>query len=73
MANDQDASWLEKAIRQRLGVTQENLAAQLGVTFSTVNRWENEHRSPLPLAMRSIKELASKVGLQTDIRSEASN
>ena len=66
MANDQDVGWLVRSIRERLGISQEKLAAQLGVTFSSVNRWENGHRKPSPLAMRSIEELAAKVGLRSE-------
>ena len=69
MAKDRDAGWLVKSIRERLGISQEKLAAQLGVTFSSVNRWENGHRKPSPLAMRSIEELAGKIGLQTEVQS----
>lgn len=68
MKDEQDVGWLVKSIRQRLGISQEKLAAQLGVTFSSVNRWENGHRKPSPLAMRSIEELAAKIGLQPEIR-----
>jgi putative transcriptional regulator len=73
MKDDQDVGWLVKSIRQRLGITQEKLAAQLGVTFSSVNRWENGHRKPSPLAMRSIEELATKIGLRPEIQSGQSN
>lgn len=69
MTKDYEVRWLVKSIRERLGVTQEKLAAQLGVTFSSVNRWENGHRKPSPLAMRSIEELATKIGLQPEIQS----
>ena len=30
-----------KELRTTLGLTQEQFAAKLGVTFTTVNRWEN--------------------------------
>lgn len=69
MTKDYEVRWLVKSIRERLGVTQEKLAAQLGVTFSSVNRWENGHRKPSRLAMRSIEELATKIGLQPEIQS----
>ena len=32
---------LVKAIRKAMGLTQEQFAAQFGVTVATVNRWEN--------------------------------
>ena len=46
-----------KDLRAKLGLTQEQFAAKVGVTFSTVNRWENGRGKPSPLAVRRIKEL----------------
>lgn len=40
---------------------EEQFAAKVGVTFSTVNRWENGRGRPSPLAMRRIEELRSEV------------
>jgi len=37
-------------LRQQLGVSQEKLARQLGVSFATVNRWENGYHTPSNLA-----------------------
>jgi len=34
------------AIRQKLGVSQEQMARLLGVSFASVNRWEGGHSSP---------------------------
>lgn len=36
-----------KRIRQKLGVTQEQLAQILGASFVSVNRWEGGHSVPL--------------------------
>lgn len=52
-----DLSLLVRELRERLGLTQEKLAAKLGVTFPTVNRWENGRAEPSPLALQQIKEL----------------
>jgi|688.fasta_scaffold813139_2 putative transcriptional regulator len=68
MTKDHGVGWLVKSIRERLGISQEKLAAPLGVTFSSVNRWENGHRKPSPLAMCRIEELAAKIGLRTEIQ-----
>lgn len=46
-----------KDLRVSLGLTQEQLAAKVGVTFSTINRWENGRGKPSPLAMKQIEEL----------------
>jgi putative transcriptional regulator len=42
-------------LRQELGLTQEELAVSLGVTFSTVNRWENERANPSPVTSKLIE------------------
>jgi transcriptional regulator with XRE-family HTH domain len=34
------------AIRKKLGLSQEQLARLLGVSFASVNRWEGGHSSP---------------------------
>jgi len=34
-------------IRLEMGLTQEQFAAKLGVSFPTVNRWENKKTKPL--------------------------
>lgn len=52
-----------KIIKERrisLGLTQERFAAKVGVTFSTVNRWENNKSKPSPLALQRIKKLQKK-------------
>jgi len=46
-----------KRLRYKLNLTQEQFAAKVGVTFSTVNRWENGKGNPSPLAMRQIRDL----------------
>ncbi len=44
--------------RATLGLTQEQFAAKVGVTFSTVSWWENARGRPPPLAIRRIKEIS---------------
>ena len=46
---------LIRELRQRANLTQEKLAARLGVTFSTINRWENGRANPSPLARKQIE------------------
>lgn len=42
-------------LRVAFGLTQEQFAAKVGVTLSTVNRWENGLGKPSPLAMARIR------------------
>ena len=49
-----------RELRDKLDLTQEQFAAKVGVTWSTVNRWENGRGKPSPLAMRRIEELLGK-------------
>jgi putative transcriptional regulator len=52
-----DISEMIRKRRIALGLTQEQFAAKVGVTFSTINRWENNRTKPSPLALQRIKEL----------------
>lgn len=45
-----------KAVRTALNLSQEELAHALGVSFVTVNRWENGKTSPSKLAQRQFKQ-----------------
>jgi DNA-binding transcriptional regulator YiaG len=47
-------------LRKRLGMTQEQLARELGVTVGTVNRWENGRFRPSPLALRGLERLSDR-------------
>ena len=46
---------LIKKLREQLNLTQEEFAAELGVVFSTVNRWEKGHAKPSPIALKAIE------------------
>ncbi len=50
-----------RKLRAKLELTQEQFAAKVGVTWSTVNRWENGRGKPSPLALRRIEELRAEV------------
>ncbi len=41
-----------KEVRRQLGLSQEELAHALGVSFATVNRWENGKTTPSKLAIK---------------------
>lgn len=57
-----DIPRLVRALRERTGLTQEKFAAKLGVTFPTINRWENGRAKPSPLAMKQIEDLLRNLG-----------
>ncbi len=57
-----DIPRLIRELRERTGLTQEKFAAKLGVTFPTINRWENGRAKPSPLAMKQIEELLRNMG-----------
>ena len=46
-----------KAMRARLGVTQVEFAALVGVNVSTVRAWEQGLRRASPMALRAIERL----------------
>jgi transcriptional regulator with XRE-family HTH domain len=48
---------LVRELRLLMGLTQEQFAAELGVTYSSINRWENGRSKPSPLAMQKIEEM----------------
>ena len=52
---NQDIPALIKEVRRQLGLSQEELAHELGVSFTTINRWENGKTSPFKLARAQIK------------------
>ena len=53
-------SKLIKELRNQLLLTQTELSNLLGVSFATINRWENEHYEPSTKIKRKIKELCEK-------------
>lgn len=66
MATDIDFPTLVVRIRETRGLTQEQLARELGVTFGTVNGWENGKHQPSPLAARELLRIASESGIDAD-------
>jgi transcriptional regulator with XRE-family HTH domain len=45
-----------------LGLTQEQFAHEVGVTFSTVNQWENGRRRPQPFLVKRLLEMEATLG-----------
>lgn len=59
-----------KRIRQRTFLSQEAFAQEVGVSFSTVNRWESERTIPNLAAMKNIKAFCERNNLEYSILEE---
>ena len=57
-----DAGHIVRAFRLRVGFTEEELAHALGISFSTVSRWENGHMKPSRLAWEALAQFAAENG-----------
>ena len=49
-----------KNIRSQLSLSQEGLARELHMGFTSVNRWENNKSKPNQIARRALAELCRK-------------
>lgn len=58
---DIDIPQLVKSLRERMALTQEQFAQAVGVTFSTVNQWENGHRRPQPFLLKRLIEMEKEL------------
>lgn len=52
-----------KELRRKKGWAQEDLAQEIGVSLSTVQRWESKGGSPTRLARRELKKLFREAGI----------
>jgi len=52
-----------KELRQKRGWAQEDLARKIGVSLSTVQRWEKKGGKPTRLARRELKKLFQANGI----------
>ena len=52
-----------KAVRAALNLSQEELAHALGVSFATVNRWENGKTMPSKMALTLFKAFCREKNL----------
>jgi len=50
-----------RRLRQELNMTQESFAHEIGVTFATVNRWENGRTTPNKVAQKVLMLLEKKL------------
>ena len=56
--------------REIMGLTQSEFAERVGVSFATVNRWENRRSRPNRLAWARIVELKDRFDQQQTVRSQ---
>ena len=63
-----DFAVLIKDIRRQLALSQEDLARQLGVSFATVNRWENGKSRPSKLAKAQFDSYCAKMVRQGKLK-----
>ena len=52
-----------KYVRGKLYLTQRQLASELGVSFSTVNRWEANRQEPQFLFQKKFDDFCQKNGM----------
>ena len=62
--NQPEVGQIIRDLRLAFGLTQEQFAPTLGVTYTTINRWENGRSTPSPLAMEKIEGMLEKMGSQ---------
>ena len=68
-----DIPALVKELRHRLDLTQEQFAQKVGVTYSTVNHWENGKRVPLPFLVMRLLEMRKELDAQEKKHSKRSH
>lgn len=61
-----DYSSKVKELREKMLVTQTELAEIIGVSFATVNRWENKKCEPTIKAKRRLRDLFNQNGIVGD-------
>jgi DNA-binding transcriptional regulator YiaG len=52
-----------KALREKMGWVQEDLAREINVSLSTVQRWESRGAKPTRLARTELKRLFKEAGI----------
>ena len=58
---------LLKKVRKELNISQEQFAHELSVSFTTLNRWENNRSAPSRLAKLRILDYCKSKNLSKDI------
>lgn len=61
-----DYAKLILALRVKMNISQQQLGNMLGVSFSTVNRWEKGHHEPTLLAKERLKILFKEKDIEIE-------
>ena len=61
-----------KKIRQKLFLSQTTFAKELGVSYTTVNRWETGKAKPTYKTMKTIDDYCKKNGINFDLHESMS-
>ncbi len=59
---------LLREVRRQLGISQEGLARELGVSFNSINRWENGKVLPSKLARVQLDAFIEKMTLAKKLK-----
>ena len=57
-----------KNVRTQLEMSQKKLANALGVSFATINRWENSRNEPSQLAKNLMRQMMEKQGITEEMK-----
>jgi DNA-binding transcriptional regulator YiaG len=52
-----------KYVREKLSMSQEDLARALNVSFATINRWENAKTKPIKIAQAAFDSFCESHGI----------
>ncbi len=55
-----------KLIRDKLFITQAELAEKIDVSFASVNRWEKGHHEPTMKAKRKLAEICRELNIDME-------
>jgi len=56
-------SYKLRYVREKLNISQEDLARALNVSYATINRWENSKTKPIKMAQAAFSDFCTKHGI----------
>ena len=65
-----DFSQKVRYVRQKLNISQEDLARALNVSYATINRWENSKNKPVRMAQAAFNDFCTKHNIVFDDNGE---